>query len=219
MNHFKRFWAFYVPYILFVIALATLILVHEKAEFHLRLTSFHTSFSDTFFIFYTHFGGIFPFIIAALLLFYKYKASLLILVAEAASSLITHTAKLIFEMPRPMIYFRENFPDASLYQIEGYNHISPTYSFPSGHTTAAFAFFLSLAFLSNNKILQFTYFILAALVGYSRVYLSQHFAVDVLWGSIIAVITTALCYVFIFDRYPMTWADGSLRDIFTRKNS
>jgi membrane-associated phospholipid phosphatase len=53
-------------------------------------------------------------------------------------------------------------------------------------------------------------------VGYSRIYLSQHFAIDVLVGSFVGVSMTIFCK-FYFDKYTMKWADGSLRDVFSRK--
>jgi len=91
-----------------------------------------------------------------------------------------------------------------------------SHSFPSGHTITAFAFFLALAFFTKRPAIHFLYFLLAVLVGYSRVYLSQHFAIDVLAGSFVGVSVTILCK-FYFDKNTMKWADGSLRDVFLRK--
>ena len=60
-------------------------------------------------------------------------------------------------------------------------------SFPSGHTTAAFAFFCALSILARkHPLLQSLFFLLAAGVAYSRMYLSQHFLADVLAGSLLA---------------------------------
>ena len=205
----KRYLAFYIPYLVFIVALAALIICNEKADLHLWLSSFHNEWRDTFFKYYTEFGCSVPFIIVILLLFYKYRISLLILAAECASGMITHVIKPIFHAPRPTIFFQENFPDVILHKVED-TGTGLWYSFPSGHTTAAFAFFLSLTFVTKNKILQFLYFVMAVLVGYSRIYLSRHFAIDVLWGSIIGVTMTSLCYFYIFEKYPMKWANGSL---------
>ena len=205
----KRFLAFYIPYFIFIAALAIIIICNEKAELHLWLSSFHSNFNDVFFKYYTEIGGSVPFIVIGLLLFYKYKVALFMLVAGVSSGLVSRIAKVIFNEPRPKIFFQENFPDVILHKVEGVRMYS-WHSFPSGHTTTAFAFFLSLAFLTKSKGLQFLYFAMAVLVGYSRIYLSQHFAMDVLWGSIFGVTMTSLCYFFIFEKYPMKWADGSL---------
>jgi membrane-associated phospholipid phosphatase len=57
---------------------------------------------------------------------------------------------------------------------------------------------------------------LALLVGYSRRYLSQHFALDVLVGSVIGLMVTVSWQLYL-QKFPLKWADGSLRDVFLRK--
>jgi len=205
----QRFWAFYIPYFIFIIVLAILLLTNEKAELHLLLAGKHTAFGDVFFNYVTEFGSSFPFIVAGLLLFYKYRATLFIMVSGMFAAIITHSIKWICNMPRPKIFFAENFPDIVLTMVEGVR-VHSWQSFPSGHTTAAFSFFLCLAFMTKNKALQFFYCSAAILAGYSRIYLQQHFASDVLAGAIIGGLSTTLCYIFIFNKYKMTWANGSL---------
>lgn len=65
-------------------------------------------------------------------------------------------------------------------------------SFPSGHTATAFSFFLIISLLSHKKYIAVTSFMLAVLVGYSRIYLGQHFPLDVGAGMLVAVISTGL---------------------------
>jgi len=76
-------------------------------------------------------------------------------------------------------------------------------SFPSGHTAAAFCLFTFLAFIltPRYKWLGIVFFILAMLVGYSRLYLAAHFFHDVYFGSLFAVLFTILV-VAIMRRYP-----------------
>lgn len=216
MKHFKQYSGFYIPYIVFLAALGGLLVFNGKAELHLWLISFHTRFGDFFFKYITHFGGSLPFIIGALLVLYKYKAAILVVGSQLLAGLVTQIAKNIFLVPRPKVFFGENFPDAILHQIEGVR-LHSSKSFPSGHTTAAFAFFLSLAFLTKNKSLQFLYLVLAALTGYSRIYLSQHFALDVFVGSIVGVSMTIVTY-FIIQKYVPRWGEDSLRAVFPNKN-
>jgi len=82
------------------------------------------------------------------------------------------------------------------------------HSFPSGHTITAFAFFLALTFFTKNHAWQVLYFVLAVLVGFSRIYLQQHFAIDVLVGSLVGVLVTMGCK-FMLDKFPIKWIDNS----------
>lgn len=211
----KRYWAFYIPYLLFVLTFVVLILCNEKADLHLWLTSFNLPAGDVFFHYYTYVGDWIPYLVIAGLLFYNYRMALFVLVAQLITGLLSRIIKETWNEPRPIAYFKEHFPTVHLHQIVG-EHLHSAHSFPSGHTITAFAFFLALAFYSKKSSLHFVYFVLALLVGYSRIYLSQHFAIDVLVGSFIGVSVTILCK-FYFDKLQLNWADGSLRDVFSRK--
>ena len=57
--------------------------------------------------------------------------------------------------------------------------------------------------------LQVLFFILALLGGYSRIYLSQHFATDVFAGGIIGVISVAILYpafLWLNNKFPKVCA-------------
>lgn len=58
------------------------------------------------------------------------------------------------------------------------------YSFPSGHTTASFSFF-AVALLRCSTPVWTGIFILAVLMGFSRVYLRVHYLTDVLVGAVL----------------------------------
>ena len=213
----KKYWAFYIPYLLFVLILSVLILCNSKADLHLWLTSYNSLYADVFFHNYTFVGGWFPYVIVGGLFFCRYRWALLVLVSQLASGLVSVIIKQTWNELRPVSYFKEHFPNVQLHQIAG-EHLHSSRSFPSGHTITAFAFFLALAFLTKRQSLHFLYFVLALLVGYSRFYLSQHFALDVLVGSAIGVSATILCKYY-FDKTPMNWAEGSLRDVFWIKKT
>jgi membrane-associated phospholipid phosphatase len=51
---------------------------------------------------------------------------------------------------------------------------------------------------------------MAALVGYSRIYLGQHFMDDVLAGSVIGVVSAIVCELFL---------EKKIRKIFYKTNS
>jgi PAP2 (acid phosphatase) superfamily protein len=211
----KQYKAFFIPYFMFVLVLSVLIACNTKADLHLWLTSFNSLAADVFFHYYTYVGDWLPYSIAGMLLLYKYRVSLYIFVAQIVTGLVSVMVKNMWNEPRPSLYFSSNFPAIQLHQVHG-EHLHSAFSFPSGHTITAFAFFLTLSYFTKKPALHFLYFVLAVLVGYSRIYLSQHFAVDVLAGSLIGVWLTALCK-FYLDKKDLKWADGSLLDVFLRK--
>ena len=67
-------------------------------------------------------------------------------------------------------------------------------SFPSGHTTAAFAMYCSFSYYVKSKRVDLVLFLVAFLVGYSRIYLSQHFLIDVIFGAILGVLASFLAF-------------------------
>ncbi len=208
---------FFIPYAVFLIVLLFLVINYEKAELHLMMNSFHTSFLDVFFKYFTEIGGDIPFVVVGLLLFYKFGASFYLLATLIFNVLITNGLKLLFGFPRPSLYFSENFPEISLPLVEGVK-LYLTNGFPSGHTSATFAFMLCIALLVKKKWVAVACCITAILVGYSRVYLSQHFAEDILLGSIIGVFSGGIIYIlhtYMTNRYK--WLNKSLLTIGNKK--
>lgn len=79
-------------------------------------------------------------------------------------------------------------------------HLEVDYSFPSGHTTAAFAS-MTAVFLTGNKKISWTAFIFAFLMAFARLYLVIHFPSDVL-GGIIAGTLAGILGTFIARKLP-----------------
>lgn len=189
---------------LFLYSLTSVLIFVSKLNFtkeklHLLLTSRHSSFSDSFFSIITNIGdGVFVIIAGVLLAFYRVKNGLLIVSSFLLTGLVVQILKnYIFpDARRPFLHFQN--PDL-LHQVKDVNiHIHN--SFPSGHTASAFVLFFSLSLLTYKKYLQIIFFIMAALVSYSRVYLSQHFVEDIWAGSAIAILITTLLYFIIFRK-------------------
>jgi undecaprenyl-diphosphatase len=68
------------------------------------------------------------------------------------------------------------------------------YSFPSGHTTAAFSMAISTALIFPSLL--FSCLVLALLVGISRMYLGVHYPSDVAVGIFIGSSCSTLVYLF-----------------------
>ncbi|MGI5977804.1 MAG: phosphatase PAP2 family protein [Candidatus Limivicinus sp.] len=104
-------------------------------------------------------------------------------------ALITNCVlKVLIARPRP--YADENSVFYPLWQMMG-QHTESDKSFPSGHTTAAFAC-MTPVFLVGNKRYSWTAFIFAFLMGLSRIYLVVHFPSDVLGGLIVGIVAGIL---------------------------
>lgn len=81
-------------------------------------------------------------------------------------------------------------------------------SFPSGHTSAAFAFAAAMCFHLDAKWAKFLAVAAAAFMGWSRLYVAVHFPSDVLAGAIIGtlcgVLATWLYRKFLQERFPLS---------------
>lgn len=67
-----------------------------------------------------------------------------------------------------------------------------TASFPSGHSATAFAFYLIFCLIAKNNWWVIIGLLYALLVGYSRVYLAEHFPFDVAGGIMVAIVSVIL---------------------------
>lgn len=71
------------------------------------------------------------------------------------------------------------------------------YSFPSGHTTASFSIATTLAL--NMPALTFIVFIIATIIGISRIYLGVHYPTDVAAGMILGVGSAILVHYYLMN--------------------
>ena len=161
--------------------------ITDNIGFHLVLNAFHTPILDTFFKYFTYVGAWVPCAVAVvLLIFRKWKIASVILVGQLVATLITTPLKHIIRAKRPSAILSDlgiNFP-----VVEGVD-LHSTLSFPSGHTSAAFAFCFAVALFCPKWWQKLLCLFVAVLCGYSRIYLSQHFLEDVLAGSMVGVVS------------------------------
>ena len=135
--------------------------------------------------------GIILVILSLLLMFFKKtrRFGTAMLFGVAIGALFTNCfLKIVVARPRP--YADENSFFYQLWLVMG-QHVESDKSFPSGHTTAAFATMVPV-FLVGNKKVSWTALIFAFLMGLSRIYLVVHFPSDVLGGLIVGTIAGIL---------------------------
>jgi membrane-associated phospholipid phosphatase len=205
----KNHW-FFLPYSVFLLICAVLLVSFSKPELHILLNKAHLPFFDVFFKYVTHLGdGMVIAILAVIFLFVKYRYFFAFLLGSLSAAFVVNLfKKMVFtEMYRPAKYF-ELFETYKLHLVEGVNQHS-LQSFPSGHTAAAFSVFMMLALVSKNNTAKLFLFFGAVIVAYSRVYISQHFIVDITAGSILAVLFMAFAFFWV-EKWKTPWLNNSL---------
>ena len=213
MSQAKHIFPFLVPTLVLALILAVALLVIPKAELHLALCQPHTAFLDKVVPLFTNLVDWLPYLTVVLLLFYRAGWATFLASNLLLSTLIVQPIKHIVHAPRPITWFAENMPDITLPLVEGVR-MNHWLSFPSGHTTTFFVLFFSLSIIlcaENSKgktILSFICFLCASFGAYTRIYLSQHFALDIFAGILIAIFTTLILYFFLVKKTENThfWA-------------
>ncbi len=115
-----------------------------------------------------------------LLLYKRYRELIALLISVSGSTVFLWFGKLGFHRARP---------DIALY-------FEPTFSFPSGHATIAVSLygFLGYLFIHNAKTLQtkvnilFATTLLILAIGFSRIYLGEHYLSDVYAGFLLGTL-------------------------------
>lgn len=137
---------------------------------------------DTFFKYITNTAGFkFMALLIILLLVFRYtrKIGIQILIAELMQLAIGgYMLKHLIARPRPFIV------DPA---IELIVKAPNSYSFPSGHSSTAFALAFTLIFANCPRHIKMIAFVWAVIIGFSRLYLQVHFPTDVFFGAMLGL--------------------------------
>lgn len=201
----KNRW-FLLPHLLILGICVVILCLFSKESIHLAINQHYSDFGDVFFRYITccgEFMVIGP--VCLLLVFFSYRNALITAATTALAPLGTLFCKRIVwpVSPRPKVVFQ----DIQLHLVDGV-HLHSSHSFPSGHATGAFALFCCLAIFAKKPGWKLFYLSIAVLTAYSRLYLSQHFLIDVTVGSFIGSLTAVLCAWWI-SQYRQSWLDKS----------
>ncbi|MBQ6372215.1 MAG: phosphatase PAP2 family protein [Oscillospiraceae bacterium] len=174
-------------------------------------------FSSPFFDFISLMGkgGIFLILLSLALIFFtgSRRMGTAMLIAVTIGFLITNCClKLIIARARP--YADESSLYYQLWLLVGQRMESDN-SFPSGHTTAAFATMTALFFTGNRKY-SWTAFIFAFLMAVARIYLVVHFPSDCLAGMLVGF-TAGVIATLITMKLPYRWFELDLIAPFKRE--
>ncbi|MDX2302548.1 MAG: phosphatase PAP2 family protein [Microscillaceae bacterium] len=187
---FKKNKVFWIAYLVFWLIGIWLLSRFKKGDIEKYINQHYTSdTADIFFKYFTWVGdGLFYILVGLVLLYFHRQRGWVALVSFAVVGICVQLLKnfVFTDAPRPLSFFGA---ESGLHLVEGIS-IHKFGSFPSGHSATAFSVFFLLAFYSKYSYIKFLCLICAVLAAFSRVYLLQHFFVDVYFGSIIGLILT-----------------------------
>jgi membrane-associated phospholipid phosphatase len=175
-----------------------------KIPFFLLLNEDMGQMADFFFKYWTNLGdGVIWVPVVLLVYFFRRRKLALLIAVFVISTLFTQLFKYyIFPAePRPI----KAISDITRIHTVAGVEMHTIYSFPSGHTATAFCLFLMAALLISRRSVLYVGFAYAVLVGYSRIYLAQHFPLDVGGGMLIAILS-----VYLSQLIQLKWDKRSL---------
>jgi membrane-associated phospholipid phosphatase len=180
----------------------------ERGDLIQFFAQYRSPYMNQFFGICTNLGEAYGYILAIIgFLFIAYSKSIAFLLNALFVLLFSGSLKWLFGHERPVRYFNDliKSPDVANYIAEVHLHQGWTTSFPSGHTTAAFAFFSLLAFFIPQQVFKIVCLMLAVLVAFSRIYMVQHFLKDITSGMITGFCIALVVFVMhqkIAERFP-----------------
>lgn len=181
--------------------LAIFFFQYPKGEVVLLMNRAHSPLWDFVFTKLSSIGNALSifFFLAIVLWRYELKFLYFFVLAFLLESLVIIVCKNVFfsHEPRPYLFFEAQGILDQVDFVEGVK-VNKRRSFPSGHTAYSFCMATFFALKINKKYIAFFLAIFAAFVGMSRMYLVQHFFVDVFTGAMVGIIGTATAYYLVF---------------------
>ncbi len=171
-----------------------------------EINASRTVFWDAFFIRSSAFGNAITVIFAFFLLFrFRLKWMAVFLLAFSIQVLVVLLFKqgLLNGELRPYLYFYRSGLMDGINLIDGVK-IRYVNTFPSGHTATIFFLISFFALLARNKGASWVLLSIGIIVGFSRMYLFQHWFSDVYFGMVFGMGATILAYLFV-RAFPKAW--------------
>ena len=194
----NNFWTILI-YLFLVLVSVFFLANYGKVQIHRYLNQLvGNPLMDNFFYYITYLGdGTFAVVLLAAIMFYNVRLGLCSGFSFLLASVITNFLKFYFfdDVMRPYGVFKW-FVREKL-KIVDVNDVYIHNSFPSGHATQAFAIFICLSLFAGSNLNKLLFLALALLTAFSRVYLSQHWLVDITVGSLIGTSVALLMFYYV----------------------
>ena len=180
----------YTPFLIFGI----LSILFSQKELALIINQFNYPIFDFFFKYLTYVGDG----LICIILILAFVKNRFFRLAFIISTILVLSVTYIFKYqlfpntPRPLALFKDQ-PNL-IHTVDGVI-IFMARSFPSGHTMVAFSMLSMLAVALNKKLMTTLLYFLAFLIGFSRMYLFEHFMIDVLVGGLLGLFITYISLI------------------------
>lgn len=193
-RHFRNAVLFSV---VLALTVAVFLLIYGKEHSFLVINKYNSPQFDYVFRAWTYLGdGVIWVPLFLYVLFFKRDYFVAVLASLIICTALTHLLKRVVypEEFRPIVVLGEK-----VRVIQGY-YMNRQHSFPSGHTSTAFTLALLLVSIVKKNFWVYFFPIIAFFVGYSRVYLAQHFVTDVFAGMLVGIVSAYLS-LLIYERF------------------
>lgn len=204
------------PYLILLVLCILLMLFYSKEALYFDINHLHTVFTDIFFTYVTQFGASEGCILLSIMvILLNYRKGFLLASSYVLTFIVSQTIKHLVKAPRPHLFFAKKL--SGIYLVKGVVMLD-TNSFPSGHSVSAFTAALVLTYVAQKKWWGFLLLLIAVLIAYSRMYLSEHFLIDVTAGSALGVFVSAF-WLYWIDQQPFLQSDNWNKGVFSRNKN
>lgn len=205
---------FFIPYAFLLIICLAIKISFSKDQIFFAVNALHWPWADAIAQYVTDLGdGWTTVVLSIIFLLFSFRKTFLLASSYAITSLSAQGLKFIFDAPRPKLYFATQL--YKIHFVPGTDQLS-YHSFPSGHTVTAFSTSIVILYFLKEKKWGPVLLIIACCVGYSRMYLSQHFFEDVTVGSIYGFVVT-IAWVYWIDSKKFLHSPAWGRGLLSRK--
>lgn len=210
-----RIRPFFLLYLIVLCACLVIKLLYTREQIFFAVNGWNSPWVDYIEPYMTDLGdGLTAVTLSLFFLLFSYRKFLLLASSYLLTGFVAQVIKYFADAPRPSLYFKDQW--APVHTVKGVEILTYN-SFPSGHTTSAFSAAVVLAYLATKKGWGIPALLMAILIGYSRMYLTEHFFEDVIGGSAIGVIVTVLWLTWLENKqfiHSEKWRTGLIKTVF-----
>lgn len=207
---------YYYPVGIFIVAALAAACVLPYGEEILILNDLRFEPFNTVFRIITGLGEPYMWVIAVIFYLFRSRSTAVpLIVAGLLIMPVSYIVKDKAGSDRPYTHFQNIGKSDQVVVVPGVALNKGKTSFPSGHTMSAFGLYSMLALLSGakNRYLLMTLAGISILTGISRIFLVQHFLVDVIGGAILGMLISLLVWKLWDTKKPGTSEKIRVSDI------